>query len=285
MFKEIAIEPSAVASSYRDFAYIIEKFGIPEGRLIAAFPSKWKRFVYQAAQMRLRGTTDLSRIEVRLGTLQDETFYWRGRPGNGCAEDWLGTAIAEHARDPFDAIIATTTSQASGVVAACDLDGQHPCMHPNRQWHIDRDAEVMASCCAPLLSRVQHVKLIDPYFDLSQARFRRPFTALLKHVQPGTEIEVFRGDNFGGNFAQQSLQRLLDTIKPDGIKVAVFFLPQKAMHNRFVLTEAGGLVFKTGLDDKDDGELTTDLVTVLERDVWAVEWAKFTGDEPVAAWP
>jgi hypothetical protein len=170
-------------------------------------------------------------------------------------------------------------------VAASDLDGQHPCLHPNRQWHIDREAEVMAACCAPLLSRVQHVKLIDPYFDLGQARFRRPFTALLRHVKPGTEIEVFRGDNFGGNFAQQSLQRLLDAIKPDGITVAVFFLPQGEMHNRFVLTEAGGLVFKTGLDDKDDGKLTTDLVTVLERDVWAVEWAKFTGDEPVAAWP
>lgn len=284
MFKEIAIEPSAVASSYRDFAYIIEKFGIPEGRLIAAFPSKWKRFVYQAAQMRLRGTIDLSRIEVRLGALQDETFYWRGRPGDGCAEDWLGAAIAEHARDPFDAIIAATRAEDSAVVAASDLDGQHPCLHPNRQWHIDRDAEVMAACCAPLLSRVQHVKLVDPYFDLSQARFRRPFTALLQHVQSGTEVEVFRGDNFGEDFAQQSLRKLLDTVKPNGVKVAMFFLPQKGMHNRFVLTEAGGLVFKTGLDDKDDGELTTDLVTVLERDVWAVEWARFIGDKPVAVW-
>lgn len=109
--------------------------------------------------------------------------------------------------------------------------------------------------------------------------------ALLKHVQAGTEIEIFRGDNFGGDFTHQSLRKMLDTIKPDGVKVAVFFLPQRTMHNRFVLTEAGGLVFKTGLDDKDDGQLTTDLVTVLERNVWAVEWAKFTGDEPVAAWP
>lgn len=285
MFKEIAIDPAAVASSYRDFAYIIEKFGIPEGRLIAAFPSKWKRFVYQAAQKRLRGTTDLSRLEVRLGALHDETFYWRGRPGDGCAEDWLGAAIAEHARNPFDAIIAATRAEESAVVAASDLDGQHPCLHPNRQWHIDRDAEVMAGCCAPLLSRAQHVKLIDPYFDLNQARFCRPFKAILSHVQPGTEIEVFRGNNFGGDFAQHSLRKLLDTVRPHGVKVAIFFLPQREMHNRFVLTEAGGLVFKTGLDDKDDGELTTDLVTVLERDVWAVEWAKFTGDEPVATWP
>ncbi len=285
MFKEIAIEPAAVASSYRDFSYIIEKFGIPEGRLIAAFPRKWKKFVFQAAQIRLRGTTDLSRLEVRLRALKDDIFLSRGRPGDGCAEDWLGAAIAENARDPFHAIIALNPTKVSGVVAASDLDGQHPCLHPNRQWHVERDAVVMGRCCAPLFSSAKHVKLIDPYFDLSQARFRRPFAEFLKYVQPGTRVDVFRGDNFGQLFAQQSLRKMLDLIKPDGVTVTICFMPQSRIHNRFVLTEAGGLGFKTGLDDKDDGELTTDVVTVLERDVWAVEWDNFPGDKPVAIWP
>lgn len=65
MFKEIALDPAAVTTSYRDFSYLVEKFGISEGRLIAAFPSKWKRYVFEAAQRRLHGI-ELKRIVERL---------------------------------------------------------------------------------------------------------------------------------------------------------------------------------------------------------------------------
>lgn len=106
MFKEIAVEPAAVAVSDLQFRYIVEKFGIAEGRLIAAFPSKWKRFVYEAAQAKLRGTAELSKIEVRLRGLTDDFFYFQGRPGDGCSQNWLEAAMIEHERAPFDAIIA-----------------------------------------------------------------------------------------------------------------------------------------------------------------------------------
>jgi len=285
MFKEIAIEPAAIVGSYRDFAYIIEKFGVHEGRLIAAFPSKWKRFVFHAAQERLHGKVELARLEVRLRALKDDMFYWRGRSGDGCAQDWLGTAIAEHARVPFDAIIAVAPSLVGGVVAADDLDGLHACLQPNRQWHIDRDASVMALCCEPLLSSARHIKLIDPHFDLSQARFRRPFLEFLKCARPGTRVDVFRGDNHGADFAAQRLTETLDAIQPDGIQVQVFFQPQDTMHNRFVLTEAGGVYFLTGLDDKGNGDLSTDEVGVLDPDVWAIQWGRFSDGQAVAVWP
>ena len=284
MFKEIAIEPAAVASSYTDFKYITEKFGIHEGRLIAAFPSKWTRLVFQAAQLHLRGTVDLTRLEIRLRALKDGTFYRRGRPGDGCSEDWLAAAITEHAREPFDAIISASQTAPPIIIAASDLDGQHPCLHPNRQWHIDRDAAAMARCCAPLLSNTRHIKLVDPHFDLNKARYRRPFAEFLKHVQPGTTIDVFRGDNYGPAFAAQHLTAMLNAIRPVGVQVRMFFQPQSPMHNRYVLTNAGGLYFQTGLDDKDHGDCVTDEVGLLEHDVWQVQWDRYEGIEPVAVW-
>lgn len=57
------------------------------------------------------------------------------------------------------------------------------------------------------------------------------------------------------------------------------------MHNRFVLTEAGGLYFLTGLDDKGQGEKTTDQVGLLDPEVWALQWERHSSDHPVASWP
>ena len=285
MFKEIAIEPAAVASSYMDFKNIIEKFGISEGRLIAAFPSNWKSQVYEAAKARLSGTTDLSRLEIRLGKLTKGSFYRRSRQGNGCSKDWLTAAIAEHARLPFDAIISAASSESPMVFAAGELDNKHHCLQPNRQWHIDRDATVMASCCAYLLSSARHIKLVDPHFDLNKARYRRPFAEFLKHVQPGATIDVFRGDNYGPASAAQHLTAVLNTIRPVGVQVRMFFQPQSPMHNRYVLTNAGGLYFQTGLDDKDHGDCVTDEVGLLEHDVWQVQWDRYEGIGPVAVWP
>jgi len=284
MFKEIAIEPAAVATSYRDFAYITEKFGVAEGRLIAAFPSKWKRSVYQAAQARLRGTTDLSKLEVRLRAMSEFVFYARGRSGEGCAQDWLSAAMTEHQRQPFDAIIASTHSEAAIVIPAAELDGQHACLQSNRQWHIERRADLMANCCAPLLTSARHIKLIDPHFDAGHSRFRRPFHEFLKHVRSGARIDLFRGDGQDTAYIAQRIESALQGVLPEGVEVRLFFLPKATMHNRYVLTEAGGIYFLTGLDDKGNDGVETDEVGLLESTVWDVQWNRYNGDVPVAIW-
>jgi hypothetical protein len=190
MFKEIAVDPAAVSTSYRDFSYIIEKFGISEGRLIAAFPSKWKKFVYDAAQTRLRGTIELTKLEHRLRDLPSEVFMSRGRPGEGCTQNWLHAAVQEHRRVPFEAIIASERIDEAGVILATELDGEHPCLQPNRQWHVPRQAVDMADCCGPLLASGRHIKLVDPHFDAGTPRFRRPFLELLKRVKTGSRVDV-----------------------------------------------------------------------------------------------
>ena len=284
MFKEVAIEPAAVATSYRDFSYIIEKFGIPEGRLIAAFPSKWKRFVYQAAQRHLHGKAELSKLEVRLRALSEDTFYARGRPGEGCSVDWLEAAVAENKRDPFDAIIASTKLDDPEVISAADLDGDHPCLKPNRQWDIEREADVMARCCAPLLSKGKHIKLVDPHFDLGHKRFLRPFLEFLKHVRIGARVDIYRGDGQEQNYIAHRIQQAIHGVLPAGVVLRLFLLPEGPMHNRFVLTEAGGLYFLTGLDDKGQGEKVTDQVGLLDPEVWALQWERHSSDHPVASW-
>lgn len=284
MFKEIAVDPTAVAVSDLQFRYIVEKFGIAEGRLIAAFPSKWRRFVYQAAQAKLRGTAELSKIEVRLRGLTDDHFFFRGRPGEGCAQNWLAAALTEHEREPFDAIIAAEGEGSGAVVPVHELDGKHPCLLPNRQWHIERNAEVMAQCCAPLLRSASHVKLIDPHLDANNGRHRRPLMEFLRCVKHGARVDVFTGDRKDAGHLCGGIQGAIQESRVVGVEVRLFLRPQATLHNRYVLTQGGGLFFSTGLDDHDDGENRTDEVGVLESAIWSVQWEKYSGDDQVACW-
>lgn len=285
MFKEIAVDPAAVSTSYRDFSYIIEKFGISEGRLIAAFPSKWKKFVYDAAQTRLRGTIELTKLEHRLRDLPSEVFMSRGRPGEGCTQNWLHAAVQEHRRVPFEAIIASERIDEAGVILATELDGEHPCLQPNRQWHVPRQAVDMADCCGPLLASGRHIKLVDPHFDAGTPRFRRPFLELLKRVKTGSRVDVFRGDSVDSDYIIERVRQTLLGRKPEGIEVRLFLRPQAQMHNRFVLCETGGLCFQIGLDDQDGSDRTDDLVTLLERGPWRTEWDIYRGDDSIDCWP
>lgn len=284
MFKEIAVEPAAMAASDLQFRYIIEKFGVAEGRLIAAFPSKWKKFVYQAAQARLRGTTELSKIEVRLRALTDDLFYFQGRPGDGCAENWLAAAEIEHAREPFDAIIAAEGSARGAIVPAHELDASHPCLQPNRQWHIERTAEAMTHCCAPLLRTGSHIKLIDPHLDANNGRHRRPLVSFLKCIKTGSRVDIFCGDGKDQEHLCRGIERALEEADTDGVEVQLHLLPKATLHNRYVLTQGGGMYFSTGLDDHDNSENRTDEVGVLEPAIWSVQWEKYSGDKPVACW-
>jgi hypothetical protein len=50
------------------------------------------------------------------------------------------------------------------------------------------------------------------------------------------------------------------------------------LHNRYILTDIGGVSFGVGLDDGIDGE--TDEVTVLEDMTYQFRWAQFAGPAP-----
>lgn len=279
MFKEIAVDPAAIAASYLQFNHIIDRFGIPEGRLIAAFPSKWKRLVYEAANAQLKSHLDLKRIEERLRKLPQASILSKERPGQGCAEDWVSAAIEEHRRLPFDAVVTAAEVGEVGFLQPADVSIEHPSFATNRQWHVKRDAVSMADCCGPLWSSSLHIKLVDPYFDASSRRFKRPFVEFMRRVRPGTTVDIFRGDQLGVEQYVNGVQRVLAEIGPVDVVLRLFVRPQDPMHNRFVLSSVGGVSFQIGLDDDATGERPEDIVTLLQNDVWSREWNTYTGDD------
>jgi hypothetical protein len=199
---------------------------------------------------------------------------------------WLAQAAAEHARLPFDAILAEETPAGAPFVTIDRFDEEHPCLTPNRQWQVRREAHSLAATCALHLRTAKRVKLVDPHFDLSRRRFRRPFEAML--VAAGVNrprIDIYRSDEQGEDESIRRMDRAAEGAAKQGFEVRLFLRPAASMHNRFVLTERGGVMFGTGLDDDDDGNGTnSDEVSLLEHPVWAQRWSEFADDEPLMIW-
>lgn len=290
MIKEFALEPEAITASYRDFCYFTEKFGVHQGRVIAEFPSKWLKMVYESAQQKHAGKVELNKIVERLEMLKKQIVLNSGRPGGDGNKDWMDRAIDEHARQPFSAIIARINPLHPEVLVAADLDDSDARFYAIGQRHIIRTAVQIVDCVCLLLKASKTVKLIDPHFDPTKARWRRMLAhilnALASNGQTGVTLEIHRADNaLAGNLKNLFDSRVPD-MRPAGITVQVFLHPDEAMHNRFILTNVGGASFHTGLDDNEDGNSTsTDLVSLLAPDTFAMEWTHYSDQTAFLIYP
>jgi len=282
MFKEIAIDPAAVVTSAVQFNNIIDRFGISEGRLIAAFPSKWKKLVFDAAMAEHKHRTkhmDLKIIEDRLRRLPKSSFIARERPGEGCASDWIPAAIQEHRRFPFDAVISSVLLGEEGFLLPTDVSNDHPIFKPNREWPVKRDANSMADCCSTLLGSSYHIKLVDYKFDAAKPRWKRPFQEYLRRIKPGTTVDIFRGDDVLTAHYVAGVKDALKDVPKIGATLRLFTKPTRSMHRRFILNNTGGVSFDIGLDEDWGGEKTHDRVTVLQESTWLEEWERYAGED------
>ncbi len=285
MIREFAVEPEAIVSSYREFSYIVEKFGVCEGRVISRFPKTWKRLVYEAAQARHQGKVEGKKIEERLRGLSDEVLIAMSRPaGTG---GWIEIALAEHQRQPFDYLITNAPQGIAEAVPVETLDGEHPCLQITREMSIPREPEAMASACAFLLKTAKVIKIIDPHLDFSKSRFREPFKAFMKHVRAGTQIEIYRGIDDGGparEFMRQNAEQFLPNALPAGVNARICLLPAGSMHNRFLLTDLGGIKFGVGLDAAGHNTAPEDELSLMVPDVWQARWRHYSGGELLGEW-
>jgi hypothetical protein len=289
MIKEFALEPDALVASAQDFKYLIEKFGVSQGRVISRFPKRWDRMVYEAANRNLCGTVELSRIEIRLRQMIGNIVIDSRRDGGDGTKPWLERALAEHAGSRFAAIIATKnpTNQPS-VLVSSELDESVELFQAQSNWRIERTAQSMFASVELLLHASKTVKLIDPHFDPSKPRWKRMLSLVIAKLgskqMAGAKLEIHRADD--GVLPKNMCSRFEPTIpdmKPSGVSVEIFLHKPETMHNRFVLTEIGGVSFNTGLDDNEEcraGSTTHDVVCLLEQDVYLTEYAAYSGHQP-----
>lgn len=280
MLYEYALEP-ALLNNWKDFRYFVEKFGVTQGRLIARYPKRWKKLVYDALVG--CGEIERKRIEDRLQLLDDRILKrqheWISQ------QDWLTNAEAEHSRRPFHAILAKANpSRRDFVLEGESLDETHPLWNVPKSRIVPRVAREIAACVAPLLRVCKEILFIDPYFGPENLRHRRPLEAFLTAVLEGrndeslVRVTVHMEAKSEASFFKRECEQRLPNIIPEGMRVRLMRWRQRdggeKLHNRFILTDRGGVRFGVGLDDGAEGE--TDEIELLGEEPYKFRWVQYT---------
>lgn len=291
MIHEYALEPELVATwgNRQDYRYFVEKFGLGQPRIVSRYPKRWVRLVWQAFQSnddleRSRMVELLQRIGERMVHRRD--YLWdAGRP-------WVENARAENTRVAFHAILARENPGGHpSILVAAALDDS-PLWVISRGVTIARNAGNMAAAVAAMLRIASVIVFVDPHFSPAELRYLRTLEAFLRAIIEGravdgpgrVEVHTSADEDRTGTreFFEVECRSRLPRCIPSGVNLRIVRLQQRPqgerLHNRYILTDLGGVLFGVGLDEGDDGD--TDDVHLLDRTQYDERWQQYASDAP-----
>ena len=286
MIHEYAVDP-ALLNNWERFRYLTEKFGVCRGRLISRFPKRWKAMVYDGLSS--VGEIERKRIEICLQRIDEKMLARAPAAAWDGAQGWLLNAELEHERQPFHAIVAGANPRDHGrILAYDDLSEDAPLWAVSRERAVSRAASSLAAAVSPILRIAKKVIFVDPHFDPYRQRALNTLRAFLNACLDGRlersspELEfhtAFRAENAG--FAVGCQQRLPEKI-PRGMSLKVVRWRARnggdGLHNRYILTERGGVRLAWGLDEGSEAQ--TDDLSLLEPELYKTRWDQYCGDQP-----
>lgn len=281
MIYEYALEPEMVAA-WRDRLtqrFFIREFGLGSGRLVSCYPVEWDSMVWES--FGAGSDMDKARLTELVVRLQDtmikrKDFVWNND------DTWLKNAIVEHARYPFRAVLARENPANRPEILVEDALATRPCP----SWDaphtvtVNRSALDMASALGAMLTCCCWVKFVDPYFVRAKAGHKRSLSAflnILKSARPVGTLAIIEIHTSGDGATTEYLKDFYEQITPVGIQLILYRWQERAggqkLHNRYILTDLGGVIFPHGLDTGTGGE--TDDIALLEHDQYILRCKQY----------
>jgi len=274
MFYEYALDPQIVATwgERKNYRFYIREFKFGKGRLVSRYPKKWFKKVYESSQG--KSEMERKRLEGILQELRKNVMVRRENPRwDDKCNDWLKNAVLEHERFPFHAILAQVNPGNDNVITEDEIDDKHPLWDIPLNIPVRRKAEEMAKVISGLLYYSRWIRFIDPYISPARPEYKKSISTFLKilagsrPVGPPYSIELhtkYRGAS------EEFLQQFYGKIVPNGLKVTLFLWQEREdgqkFHNRYILTDIGGVAFGHGLDEGRESEM--DYVTRLAPELY-----------------
>lgn len=310
MIYEFALEPELVATWHeRRVGYAIwSQMGPGQPRVPCSFPAdSWKRMVVEALRAIFPDPESLEwqnakkSIEVLLRHLQEIGTSRKG--GVASSETWLAAAQREHGHFPFGGIIVRSAPQRRAYLIEANRFGEEdfPAWNPPAP-PVQRQPKQLASALAPLLRSARGLHFVDPYFDANVPAFFDPMREYLTTAQQRRDpADLFVEIHFAVRreeldqvarikqravteleVAQEKIEacrsKLLPLLQP-GIPLRAFAWSEKVEkpHNRYVLTNIGGILVGTGLDSGRAAGHTDDLA-ILSKEQHKARWTQYARD-------
>lgn len=286
MIYEYAIEPTLAvdwAKNRKDFEYYYEKFGLGQSKIMSEFPKfkNWRKQFRQAAA----GAHDfeLQRITAIFNRLTEKRVFRDGFSYDGTIS-WLENAETENGRCPFQAILSSENPRKHERVLSPGFIKTSFLWNTEEQDFCPRLPDNMAKLVLPILSNCNKLYLIDPHFGPENIRHRRPIEAFLKCMdrnrfgKPFPDcIEIHTSDKAGFEFFKDICREKLPDLIPCGYRIKLKRWIERSggekFHQRFILTDIGGVEVDPGLDDGNAGESFK--VMLLKRKMFEKHWQDF----------
>ncbi len=295
MIREFALEPRLVGTWTEDQArYYRNQFSMDGGRVVSRWPAQWRNDVLRAFDESEYAGSTRRRKQLNL-FLRKLKRRMIDRPESERTSEstagWLPSALREHERCPFRAILAGSNPGGHSDVLLHDDIDDDPLWQVTRGVVVDRRAEAMADAIASTLRLSKRIVLVDPYFRPKRSEnleVLERFCERMFRSRPGTPPEqltiltefcIKRGED---GYFRDACKRELARRVPEGLRVVVRRLePKKGrdeMHNRYVLTELCGIQFGFGLDTGKAG--ATDDITLLSEQQYRHRWKQYAQEPP-----
>ncbi len=270
MHAEYAVEPAAIGADWETFRYLIDKFGLDKGRLISRMPKEWEATVVQAAKEAGITEIKLASIVERLRTGRKIRLFDFHREYRS-EKTWIENAVREHAARPFHAIIyAGATAPCANALAPDQCDEENGLFIAPISRAVARSADALADALLLLAVAAREIDIVDPYFDLrpGKGHFIGTLASLLAKLEAsGSWAKVIRihfrthDSRPPGDLLLRDTPRHTQGIIPTGYVLELNEWSEiqggEDFHDRYFLTDAGGITIGAGLSADGAAETTT----------------------------
>lgn len=313
MIHEYGIEPELVVEwlgKAGPYARTLqEEFGVGTPRVLSRYPPSWRRLVLSAWEAWIKereasATTDAERGRVQglkmrgdalLKERLVEEMVWREGLAWEDSKDWLSNA-QQHAPEPLYALLVRHAEGAPEYVLSGDAIFDSPRWNIPRSRLVSRDVKTLAKALAPFLSRSARLVFVDPWFRPERGHMqafkeflnvtgrrpglRPPSIEVHTSVQGNVKKKHVPWDVF-----EEDLRSEIQGFLPHGWQVTIQWLAiegdkehdpegSEKVHNRYILSERGGVTFGTGLDSGK--EVHHDDVALMDREHFRKRWEQHT---------
>ncbi len=274
MIYEYAVDPSLL-SDLNKCRTIFDNFKPQQGKLISDAPRKWIREAFSAiqnipedqCQPLMRKTIKEHLKHLLRGSLcrTRQSHNW-----DRVNESWIDYVASEHSTYPFAATISgQSVSKPVVIHDISTLFVTSPeCWRESSQKRIPRKAKDIVDALMPLLVISSQIVLIDMHLypgDYKSLRVLKEIIARSESYNFGQGISrllVHSSDH--RRDLQSSLEQQLLPHLPNGFEVVYKLWPKAIEHDRFAITNAGGINLGEGFDEQTHVGTDTVLLSLID---------------------
>lgn len=292
MLHEYGIDPEVIAQwakpQYKK-KHLINSFGIGTPRLVSRYPQNWARRAWRASGTSADASGRDHTRTVELIKALTEKMIRRDQSEWDDNQSWLDNAIKQHASVPFRAILTTSVASTfpREVVPLTEIDDSVLLWDIQNSITVARIAESLAAAVSSMLKLAEEIVFVDPHFNPAREHYRNAFGAYLRECfrdrtsTPAISIlGKLKPDGAEKRHFKEICSVNLSRMVPAGAAIKICRLEERKqgqkLHNRFILTDIGGVGFATGLDEASpDQQGSEDDLFILGADAYRERWRQY----------